>query len=94
MIDSLEKVWIVLDALNECTPRNELLFWINSIVQNSFVQINIHFLVTSRPEQDIKRAILRYASDEQMIAIRDDLLKADIRNYVQAKVREYENFNR
>jgi hypothetical protein len=44
------------------------------------MQVNIYLLVTSRPEQDIKGAILRYASDEKMIAIRDDLLEADIRN--------------
>jgi Cdc6-like AAA superfamily ATPase len=94
MIGSLKEVWIVLDALDECTPRNELLSWINSVAQDSFVQVNIHLLVTSRPEQDIKGAILRYASDEQMIAIQDDLLEADIRNYVQARVREHEGLSR
>lgn len=94
MIDSLEEVWIVLDALDECTPRDELLAWLRSVNQNISIKINMHLLVTSRPEQDIESAIKYYASKEQIIAIQNDLLKADIRNYVQARVREHKGLSR
>jgi hypothetical protein len=94
MIGNLEEVWIVLDALDECTPRGELLAWLRSINQDFSVQVKMHLLVTSRPEQDIESAIKRYASGEQIIPIRDDLLEADIRNYVQARVREHESLSR
>lgn len=94
MVCELKRVWIVLDALDECTLRGELLAWLRSVNQDLSVQVKIHLLVTSRPEQDIESAIKRYASHEQIIAIRDDLLKADIRNYVQARVREHEGLSR
>ncbi|KAI4599633.1 hypothetical protein KJ359_001730 [Pestalotiopsis sp. 9143b] len=94
MIGNLGEVWIVLDALDECTPRGDLLAWLRSVNQDLSVQVKMHLLVTSRPEQDIKSAIKRYACDEQIIAIRDDLLKGDIRNYVQARVREHEGLSR
>jgi Cdc6-like AAA superfamily ATPase len=94
MIHNLKEVWIVLDALDECAPRGELLAWLRSVNQDLSLQVNMHVLVTSRPEQDIGSAIRRYASNGQMIAIRDDLLEADIRNYVQTRVREHEGLRR
>ncbi|KAH6646793.1 hypothetical protein BKA67DRAFT_611497, partial [Truncatella angustata] len=94
MIHELREVWIVLDALDECTPRIELLSWMQDLAQNYQPLSNVHILITSRPEQDIKSAIERHADNEQMIAIRDDLLEADIRNYVQARVREHEGLKR
>ncbi|KAH8195216.1 hypothetical protein TruAng_010616 [Truncatella angustata] len=94
MIHELREVWIVLDALDECTPRIELLSWTQDLAQNYQPLSNVHILITSRPEQDIKSAIERHADNEQMIAIRDDLLEADIRNYVQARVREHEGLKR
>ncbi|KAF7539653.1 hypothetical protein G7054_g1964 [Neopestalotiopsis clavispora] len=94
MICKLKEVWIVLDALDECKPRGELLSWLCSIAQSSLAQVTIHLLVTSRPEQDIKTAIKRHASDEHMIAIRHDLLESDIQNYIRARVREHEGLSR
>ncbi|KAF7520534.1 hypothetical protein G7054_g12729 [Neopestalotiopsis clavispora] len=93
-IGGVEEVRIVLDALDECTPRGELLAWLRSINQDLSQHVNMYVLVTSRPEQDIESAIKRYANNEQIIAIRDDLLEADIRNYVQARVREHEGLSR
>ncbi|KAH6646797.1 hypothetical protein BKA67DRAFT_496362, partial [Truncatella angustata] len=94
MMGNLEEVWIVLDALDECETRNKLLSWIRNIAQDSSAQVNIRLLVTSRPEQDIMTAIQRHASDEQIIAISHNLLESDIRNYVQARVREHEGLSR
>ncbi|KAF7516376.1 hypothetical protein G7054_g14184 [Neopestalotiopsis clavispora] len=90
MIRDLEEVWIVLDALDECTPRNELLSWLSSLAQGFAIQVKMHLMVTSRPEQDIQQAIQSYTRDEQRVAIRYGLLEVDIRNYVQARVREHE----
>ena len=81
-------VWIVLDALDECTSRTELLPWIRSLVQGTEHHGHIYFLATSRPEQDIKAAFESFAEKEQTIAITNDLLEVDIRNYVHMRVRE------
>ncbi|ETS84912.1 hypothetical protein PFICI_02937 [Pestalotiopsis fici W106-1] len=94
MIGDTKEVWIVLDALDECTFRYETLSWLRSFTQGSSMQAIVHLLVTSRPEHDIKADIQGYASDEEMISIQDDLLEVDIRNYVKARVREHEGLSR
>lgn len=94
MSDEIGEIWIVLDALDECTSRTELLSWLRDLAQNSQPQTNIHLLVTSRSEEDIKSSIKRYADNGHIIAIRNDLLEADIRNYVQVRVREHEGLSR
>ncbi|KAH8598616.1 ankyrin repeat-containing domain protein [Bisporella sp. PMI_857] len=92
MIYEAGEVWVVLDALDECRSRKELLSWIKDCFQSS--QAKVHLLATSRPEQDIKSAVERYASDEEIIAIRGDLIKGDIRSYVESRVREHEGLSR
>ena len=87
MLKQVGKVWIVLDALDECVTRTELLIWLRSLIQNPGMHGNIHILVTSRPEQDIKIELEGLAGEGQVIAINDDLLEADISNYVHMRVR-------
>ncbi|KAF3768506.1 hypothetical protein M406DRAFT_336936 [Cryphonectria parasitica EP155] len=95
MIQQIGEVWIVLDALDECQtrtgPRDEgLLRWIKSILHSP--RLNVHFLVTSRPEHDIKSALERFVDGQ--IILQSDLVTEDIRAYVHGTVRNYEGFNR
>lgn len=94
MIQEAGKVWIVLDALDECTSREELLPWIRELLRNAETRKTIHLLATSRPEQDIREAIDDYNFSKGQITIDDDLLKMDIRNYVKASVREHNGLRR
>jgi hypothetical protein len=57
MVASFEEMWIGLDALDECTPRGELLAWLRNINQDLSAQVNIYVTVTNRPKQDIESAI-------------------------------------
>ncbi|KAL0929878.1 pfs domain-containing protein [Colletotrichum truncatum] len=87
MAKQVGEVWIVLDALDECQTRtgrdNEgLLPWIESILVSQ--QANIHLLVTSRPEHDIKSTLERHI--ENQISLQSDLVTEDIRAYVHARV--------
>ncbi|KAI1870317.1 uncharacterized protein JN550_005245 [Neoarthrinium moseri] len=89
MIQQSGEVWIILDALDECTSREELLRWLRGIRTE---QVNFHILATSRPERDITSAIEQFSSDEEQIAIQNDLITADIRSYVHKHIREHEDF--
>ncbi|KAI1842958.1 hypothetical protein JX266_010811 [Neoarthrinium moseri] len=89
MIQQSGEVWIILDALDECTSREELLRWLRGIRTE---EVNFHILTTSRPERDITSAIEQFSSDEEQIAIQSDLITADIRSYVHAHIREHEDF--
>ncbi|KAF5521492.1 hypothetical protein CGCA056_v006881 [Colletotrichum aenigma] len=80
MVQQIGEVWIVLDALDECQtrtgPRNEgLLHWIERVLHSP--QLNIHLLITSRPEHDIKSALERFVDDQ--IILQSDLVTEDIR---------------
>src|SRR5947199_1470177 len=71
MIDQVKEVWILLDALDECNtkgdkaPRSEkLLSWMKDLLNSE--QRNVHLLVTSRPEQDIKSVISEFACKDDI----------------------------
>ncbi|PPQ85939.1 LOW QUALITY PROTEIN: hypothetical protein CVT25_001795, partial [Psilocybe cyanescens] len=55
ILDQFSHAYIIIDALDECTDRAKTLDWISRLVENSNQSVtNIHILVTSQPEQDIK----------------------------------------
>ncbi|KAK8113552.1 hypothetical protein PG984_014078 [Apiospora sp. TS-2023a] len=94
MIQQAEEVWIVLDALDECPKRNDesaggLLSWIHRL---RHAGLNIHLLVTSRPEQDIKAAIEKFKYAPQIINLQSDLVKNDINAYIRTRTREMERW--
>jgi hypothetical protein len=89
MVQESGEVWVVLDALDECTIRDNLLSWLKDVHTG---EQNIHLLATSRPERDIQSAVEKFSREEERIPIQDDLVKADIRSYVHAQIREDENF--
>ncbi|KAK2764811.1 hypothetical protein CKAH01_15750 [Colletotrichum kahawae] len=79
MIQQIGEVWIVLDALDEYQTRKVpgdegLLLWIESILHSP--RLNVHFLVISRPEHDIKSALGRFVDDQ--IVLQSDLVTEDI----------------
>lgn len=97
MLQQAGEVWIILDALDECSTRKEhsaggLLPWIENI--RSSQQANVHILVTSRPEQDIKSAIEKWARKQDIIPIRSGLVAKDINAYIRERVREHEGLSR
>ena len=97
MIDSLEDVYIVLDALDECRtrigpPTEGLLSWIRHLL--GLRQRNVHLLVTSRLEQDIQSNLSDIVQKENIIPIQSDLVRDDIQAYVHTKVRQGDGLRR
>ncbi|KAF3763163.1 hypothetical protein M406DRAFT_108504 [Cryphonectria parasitica EP155] len=96
MVQQADEVWVVLDALDECharrvDPNRGLLPWIQAL---RGTQMNIHLLVTSRPEQDIKSTVESWARNEEIIPIQSDGIADDIRAYVRARVRQHAGLSR
>lgn len=97
MVQQVGEVWIVLDALDECQTRKEypaggLLPWIEHLLGSQ--QTNVHLLVTSRPEQDIKLAIETWARKQDIVPIQSDLVAEDIRAYIHTRVRKHQGLSR
>ncbi|SPO06915.1 uncharacterized protein DNG_09609 [Cephalotrichum gorgonifer] len=91
MIRVHDKVTIVLDALDECTTRRELISWIRSFTTGSTFG-NAQLIVTARPEQEFQREIPRYFGEESCLLLDKQAINADIRSYVTAQLAQLPGF--
>lgn len=87
MIGSLSVVCIILDTLDECQTRRELLAWVKHIHAE---QKNVQLLVTSRIEQDIESDIMAWATSDKIIAINNNDTKGNISTYIQERLQQSE----
>ncbi|KAF7547412.1 hypothetical protein G7Z17_g7750 [Cylindrodendrum hubeiense] len=81
------KVTIVIDALDECTTRNELLDWMRDISLE-----NTQLLVTGRPEVEFQREIPRLFHEKNCVLIDKSAVNLDIRSYVTARLEKDPDF--
>jgi hypothetical protein len=52
IISGMPSVYIIIDSLDECTERQDMLEWIKGIVLRKIS--TLHMVVVSRPERDIE----------------------------------------
>lgn len=84
MMTSLEDTYIILDALDECAERDELLTDLEEIA--SWEDANLHVLATSRREKDIEEALTPLGVARNRIGIQSALVNADIRTYIHDRL--------
>lgn len=84
MLAGFEQIYLVIDALDECKERDELITSIEELT--SWKDLNLHILATSRQEKDIAESIKSISDDEQRICIHSTLVNADIRAYIQTRL--------
>ncbi|KAI7761726.1 hypothetical protein LZL87_013576 [Fusarium oxysporum] len=87
MIQTAEKVFIIIDALDECTAREELLHWIRGLASS-----NAQLLVTGRPEAEFQREIPRLLDERNCVLLDKQAVNADIRSYVEATLEQKPDF--
>lgn len=81
LLQGYDRVFLVLDALDECTDRSELL---SAVTKISAWQLGIRILVTSRIETEIGEYLNRIGKEK--IGIQSALVDSDIRAYVQERL--------
>jgi hypothetical protein len=91
MVEQIGEVWIVLDALDECStrrgsPNEGVLLWIRALL--SLEQTNIHLLLTSRLEQDILSGLGDLAHSDNTLPLQNTFIMDDIHAYIRSRVRE------
>jgi Cdc6-like AAA superfamily ATPase len=77
-------VYIVLDALDECTQRSELMNMLETVA--AWQLDNLHLLVTSRKERDIESSLEKHIRDEDAACLQKDVVDKDIQRYVQQRL--------
>ena len=78
ILESFDEIYIVLDALDECTDKKGLLKWIKQMT--SWKRSKLHLLATSRPEEDIAKHLRLLDPDH--VYIEQDLVTHDIEIYI------------
>lgn len=82
IMGQIDSKYIVLDALDECTDREDLLTFICALVDSKLPGLRI--LATSRPERDIEER-LRPITDHN-INIQSAIVDGDIRVYIRDRL--------
>ncbi|KAL0937045.1 uncharacterized protein CTRU02_209261 [Colletotrichum truncatum] len=91
MMQKLQKVTIVLDALDECTTRSDLLLWIRRLTLGSATN-NVQIIVTGRPEAEFQREIPQLFKDDNCMLLDKKAVDADIRSYVAHELEQRRGF--
>ncbi|KAF1828131.1 HET-domain-containing protein [Decorospora gaudefroyi] len=79
-------VYVVLDALDECTQRSELMDMLETVA--GWRLNNLHLLMTSRKERDIERSLEGHVEEEDTVCLQEDLVDRDIQRYVQQRLHD------
>ncbi|KAJ6201931.1 hypothetical protein J3E72DRAFT_410373 [Bipolaris maydis] len=84
VVQQFRHTYIILDALDECTQRQELINILE--VMASWQLDNIHLLMTSRKERDIESSLESYIKEKDTICLQRDVVDCDIQQYVQQRL--------
>lgn len=89
MIGQYSQVFIVLDALDECTQRPELMEMLEEIANWNIS--NLHILMTSRQERDIKSCLGGFVNLQNSICLQGDVVDKDIQLYIRQRLSDDKN---
>ena len=90
ILNGLNSVYIIIDALDECTERDKVLSWIRQIVFQNVP--NLHIIVTSRPEREIEDVL--QPLDLGCVDIVRDAENVDIEKYIDQELQTDHKLNR
>src|ERR1700728_2535815 len=89
ILEAFDDVYIVLDALDECAERKDLLKWIKQMT--SWKGSKLHLLTTSRPEEDIAKNLRLLDPDH--VDIKRDLITRDVERYIDCTLDDEDAFD-
>jgi len=85
ILNGFSHAYVAIDALDECADREETLIWVNELVSGTDQPAeNLHIIITSRPEPDIKEVF--EAHDPHSIDV-EVTTKQDIMKYLKLQMK-------
>jgi hypothetical protein len=85
-MEEFRQVYILLDALDECSQRVELMDAIGTLTR--WKLHNSHVLVTSRRERDLEISVNGLGIWKNSICLESEVVDEDIRRYVRQRLAE------
>lgn len=92
MVNEVERIQIVIDALDECKTRRELLQWMK--IFSSPEHERIFLLATSRREEELESGLEPWVHRENFVPIEGDSVNIDIRSYICSTLHADNEFRR
>jgi hypothetical protein len=90
MMQRPKKLQIILDAMDECVTRSELLKWMKTLPG----LVGVHLIATSRQEEELESGLSGWIRKENTILIDKNLVNTDIRSYIKARLEVSEEFQK
>ncbi|KAF7966839.1 hypothetical protein HWV62_36913 [Athelia sp. TMB] len=85
ILETFEHTYIIIDSLDECGRKDDLLKWIRSVAAET--STHLHFMFTSRPEPELELGLVSL-SNLQKVSITGEATMDDIREYLDAWLAE------
>jgi hypothetical protein len=84
MMQSFTRVYVVVDALDECAQHSELMDVLATV--KGWQLQNLHLLMTSRRERDIESSLEVYVDNKDTVCLQSNIIDQDIQRYVQHRL--------
>ena len=84
MMQEFPHIYIVLDALDECSGWEELTDILETM--SAWQLQNSHILLTSRKERDIESSLETFIRQQDVVCLQSKLVDRDIHKYVQQRL--------
>ncbi|VBB84475.1 Putative protein of unknown function [Podospora comata] len=91
MMKDSKNTYLVMDALDECTERGELLQWMMEFFKAPDLG-HVRIIATGRPDEEFLRRIPGWIGRENCLQLDKEAVNADIRSYVTAKLEQSPDF--
>ncbi|EPS45382.1 hypothetical protein H072_573 [Dactylellina haptotyla CBS 200.50] len=92
MTEQVKEIWLVLDAINECTKgKRELLLWIKKLLS---IQRHIRLILTGQPGTDIMLELTEFIPENNVVSLHNSFVIGDISNFIEASIQTDEGFRR
>ncbi|CAG2000163.1 unnamed protein product [Fusarium graminearum] len=89
MMQDSGKVFIVIDALDECKTTDEVLRWVGGLASS-----NVKTLITGRPDAKFQSEITQLINEPNFFLLDKQNINADIRSYVETTLETKPDFVR
>ena len=90
MLEDFQQAFIILDALDECEERKQLLVLLENLVGGNVE--NLHVLATSRREKAIENALTPLVTD--WVSLSSGIIDADIQVYLTKRLQNHPRLKR
>lgn len=89
MMKNAGRVFVVIDALDECKTTDEVLRWVGGLASG-----NIQVLITGRPDTKFQSEISQVIQERNCILLDKQSINTDIRSYVKTTLKTKAEFIR